>query len=111
VRTVAKIYVLIGEIHLRLAVGTYHKVGHISGVMTLGIVEAMLLSVGIKMRAGRLEVGRITLRILMKMNTVLAWREIFDVHLQTYTASFVFPKDDCARAFSLSVDQVDYSFR
>jgi len=51
VGTITEIYVLVGKIHFRLAVGAHHEVGHISGVVSLGIVEAVLLSVGIKMRA------------------------------------------------------------
>jgi hypothetical protein len=50
--------------------------------MAFGILEAVLLALGIEVRAGGFEVGRIALRILMKVDGVLAGRQVVKMKLE-----------------------------
>jgi hypothetical protein len=82
VRALAESYVFI----LKSSVGfTFHVDGevlHVTGVVAIGIIEAVLLSVGIEMRAGGLEIGSVALGTLMKMDGVLARRKIVKLKLE-----------------------------
>src|SRR5580698_2903335 len=82
VRALAESYVFI----LKSSVGfTFHVDGevlHVTGVVAIGIIEAVLLSVGIEMRAGGLEIGSVALGTLMKMEGVLARRKSVKLKLE-----------------------------
>ncbi len=80
-------------------------------MVAIGTVEAVLLAVRIEMRACGLEVWRIAFRDLMEVNRVLARREIFEVEVQTYSASLVFIQDDGAHTFALGICHVNHCFR
>ncbi len=58
------------------------EVQHVAGVVAFGVIEPVLFAVGIEMRPGGLEVGRIALRILMEVNGVLAGRQVVKMKLQ-----------------------------
>jgi len=61
------------------------------------------------MRAGGFKVGAIALRVLMKMDGVLAGRKIMKVKLEA-DARTVGHDDDRAYIFALSVLEVNFSF-
>src|SRR5271165_1183127 len=61
------------------AVGLHGEVGHVAVVVSGGIEEAVLLLVRIEVRAGRLEVGRIALGVLMEMQRVIAGRQALHI--------------------------------
>src|SRR6202451_1253874 len=107
----AEVYILVGEADFRLSVGAYGEVGHVAGMVAIGVVEAVLLAVRIEMRACGLKVWRIAFRNLMEVNRVLARRQIFEVEVQTYSASLVFIQDDGAHTFALGIRHVNYCFR
>ena len=71
----------ISDAGLRLAIVVNDEILHVAGVRSFRIVEPVLFAVWIEMRAGRLEVGRIALGILMNMNSVLTGGHIVQVEL------------------------------
>ncbi len=81
-RSVAESYIFV--FHRRIGLPFYvdDKIEHIAGVMAFGVVESMLLVFGIEMRAGGFEVGRIALGILMKVDGVLAGRQIVEMQFE-----------------------------
>ena len=77
----AKSHFFILELGIGLALSIDGKVLHIAGVVAIGIVESVLLALGIEMPSGGLEVGAIALGRLMKVDGVLAGREIVKMKL------------------------------
>ena len=57
------------------ALGVNGEVGDIASVWALWVLQAMMFSVGIKMRTGRFEVRPLTLAGLMNVDSVLAGRK------------------------------------
>ena len=90
VSVVAEVNVLVGEADFGFSVGANGEVGHVAGMVTIGIVEAVLFAVRIKMRTCGFKVRPFALRVLMEMDSVLARREIFEVELQADTTALVF---------------------
>jgi hypothetical protein len=86
------------------------EVLHVSGVMAFGIVEAVFLAVGIEMRAGGFEIRSIAIGILVKVDGVLAWREIVDMNLEV-DAWPLLRHDDRAYVLALGVFELDFGFR
>lgn len=76
---VAKVYILVRERELRLTVSTHGEVGHVTGMATLGILQAVLLPVRIEMWTCRFEVWLIALGVLMEVQRMLAWQQIFEI--------------------------------
>src|ERR1700756_3675598 len=70
------------QLSLRLAVGSYCEVLHVAGVMSFGIVETMLLALGVEMPPGRLEVGPFAFRSLVEVDGVFSRREIVQLQLE-----------------------------
>src|ERR1700689_1788714 len=62
----------VGDGRLGLTLGVDGEVGHITGVMSFGIVQAMFLPLGIKVRTGGGEFGGLAFGVLMDMDRVLA---------------------------------------
>jgi len=60
------------------------EVGHVAGVMAVGIFEAVLFAVGVEMRSGGLEVRCIAFGVLMEMQRVLAGRQVLQVELDRH---------------------------
>ena len=78
---VTESHLFILELGIGLALSIDGKVLHIPGVVAIGIVESVLLALGIEMPAGGLEVGAIALGRLMKVDSVLARRKIVKLEL------------------------------
>ena len=85
VGAVAESYVFVIEFRGSFAFGVDGEVQHVAGVMAFGILQAVLLGVGIEMRAGGFEVGGIALGILMKVDSVLAGWEAVQAKLESDT--------------------------
>ena len=64
---VAKVYILVCEHELRLTVSTNGEVGHVTGMVTLRILKAVLLPFWIEMWTCRCEVRCIALGVLMEV--------------------------------------------
>lgn len=91
-----------GERGLTLCVDC--EVFQVAGVVAVWILPAVLLAVGIEMWAGRFEVRRITLGILVNVNRMLAGRQSVEVGLNPHRALPV-PKDRGANAVALGILQ------
>lgn len=90
VSVIAEVYVLVGEADFGFSVGAYGEVGHVAGMVTIGIVEAVLLAIRIEMRACGFKVRPFAFRDLMEVNRVFAWGKIFEVKLQADSSALVF---------------------
>ena len=85
VGAVAQSYVVVLEFCIGLTIRVDDEVLHVASVVAFGILQAVLLAIGIEMRAGRLEVGGIALGVLVEVDGVLAGREIVQVKLKGNT--------------------------
>ena len=85
VGAVAESYVFVIEFGGGFAFGVDSEVQHVAGVMAFGILEAVLLGVGIEMRASGFEVGGIAFGILMEVDGVLAGRKAVKMKLESDT--------------------------
>src|SRR5882724_8916777 len=90
---------------LGFALGVDLKVRRVTGVRPLRILQAMLFSIGIEMRAGRFEVWAFAFRCLVHMDGMLAWRQIVQIQLDG-NAFCRRRKRGCANALSLSILQI-----
>ena len=72
----AEIHVLIVEIDRSFALGVDGEIVHVSGVVSVRVLQPMLLGVRIEVRPGGLEVGSFALGDGMKMNCVLPGRHV-----------------------------------
>jgi hypothetical protein len=85
------------------------KVLHVSGVVAFRIFESVLLALRIEMSAGGLEVGTVALGSLMKVDGVLAGRQIVKMKLQGDALSLL-PYEDVSDSFALGVFEFDLGF-
>ena len=102
----AQVNVPVDDAQLGFAIGLSSKVGHVASVMAVIALEAMMFAVRIEMGASRLEVGRITLRVLMKVDGVDARRQVLEVEAELYARSSRLDADR-AHALSLGVFQIN----
>ena len=104
---VAEAYVVI----LQFGVGDTSIVNveilHVAGVVAFGILQAVLLTFRIEMRAGGLEIGGVALGILMKVDSMLAGRKIVKVQLERDALS-VLRHDDGACGLTVGVFDCDF---
>jgi hypothetical protein len=77
--------------------------------MAFGVLQAVLLGVGIEMRARGFEVGSIALGVLMEVDGVLTGRKIVKVKLETDSGSLL-PEHDGAYVLALGVLDCDFGF-
>lgn len=85
------------------------EVFHVASVMTFGILEAVLLAIGIEVRAGGFEVRAVAFGILVKVDSVLAGREIVKIKLEGDSGP-VLRDDDGARGLTIGVFNSDLRF-
>lgn len=78
-------------------------------MVAIGTVEAVLLAPGIEMSAGGFEVRGIALGILVKVDGVLAGRQVVKVKLEADSGFFI-PQHDCANGFALRIFEFDFCF-
>src|SRR5437868_298868 len=69
---------------LRGAIAADSEVLHVAGMVAVGTFEAMLLVIGIEMRARGLKVWPIALRVLVDMDCVFARRQVLCIELDIY---------------------------
>ncbi len=100
--------IVIFEIGARFAIGADGEVFHIAGVVALGIIETVLLAVGIEVPAGGFEVGAFALGNLMEVDGMFSGGEIVESELQGDARSLI-PQDDITDVFALSVFEFDFS--
>lgn len=83
----AEIHVLIEQIDRCFALGVDREIVHVAGMMPVGILQPMLLAVGIKVRPGRFEVWPLALGDRMKMNCMLPGRHVIERKPQVHALS------------------------
>ena len=101
-RAVAEAYILVLDFGIRLPSGVDGEVSHVTGVMTLGVIESVFFAVGIEVRTGGFEVGAIALGILMEVDGVFARRKAVEMKLKRDTGSLR-RENDRAYGFTLRV--------
>jgi len=109
VGAVAERHIFILQFRIGLAFGVDGEVQHVAGMMALGVLQAVLLAVGIEMRAGRLEVGGVAFGVLMEVNGVFAGGKIVQAKLQAYTWPLL-PECDRPNGLALGVFDFDLGF-
>ena len=77
--------------------------------MTFWIFQAVLLAIGIEMRPRRFEVRSFALGVLMKVNGVVAGRQILQIDIHFHPTRLLFRQSDSAYALALSVIEVNHS--
>src|ERR1035441_5001444 len=92
-----------------LAIRAHGEVGMVSGVVTFRIFQAVLLAIGIEMRSRRFEVRSFALGVLMKVNGVVAGRQILQIDIHFHPTRLLFRQSDSAYALALSVIEVNHS--
>ena len=107
--TWSPIHIFIDDPGLRLAISVHGDVLHIASMMTLRILQSVLFVVRIEVRAGRFEIWRVALWILVDVNGVLSWRQIVQVEFDHHAIAVV--HEGGTDALALSVFQFDRNFR
>jgi len=96
----------------RLAVFIDGKVHHVAGVVSLMILEAMLFSIRIQVRARGLEIGTVALGVLMKVDGVCARRQVvqlkFKAYARTLRSGAAFHYQHRAHALALGIFHLDH---
>ena len=104
---VVHVYARVCDGLFRFAFGVDGEVGHVAGVRAVGIVEAMLLAVGIEMALGSGE-RRLANSTLMDVERVVARRQVHEVDLDGDASSTLdFGDDGGAHALSFRVFHFD----
>ena len=93
--------------HLRVALRIDCDVSHVAGVMAFGIIESVLLAVGIEVRACGFEVRAIAFRILMKVNPVFTGRQTMQFEVDPEKMVGLLPKNGPTNAVALGILKFD----
>ena len=114
VAAISKEHVIVSQFELGDALFVDAEVHHVAGVVAIGILQAVLLSIGIEVRARGLEVRTIALGVLMKVNAVFARRQVVQIEVKRYPRAFFAGSAlrycDRAHAFALGIFHLDHSF-
>ena len=94
--------IIVFETDGRFAIGAHGEVFHVASVVAVGIIETVLLAIGIEMSAGRFEVGALALGDLMEVDGMLSWGEIVEMKFESDSRSLI-PEDNVADDFTLSI--------
>jgi hypothetical protein len=89
---VAEVDIIVHDVHFGSTLGIYREVVHVAGMVAFGILQAMLLSIRIEMRAGRLEVRRIALRLGMEVEGVHPGRQVMERRLYDHSRRRALPR-------------------
>ena len=86
VGAVAQCYIVVQHLYsIDSALSIDREIAHITSVVAFGIIESVLLTFRIEMWTGGFEVWAIALRVLMKVDSVLARWEIMKFKLEADT--------------------------
>jgi len=113
VATISEDDVVVSQFDLGDALFVDAEVHHVAGVVAIGILEAVLFSVGIEVWARGLEVRTIALGVLMKVNAVFAGRQVMQIEVEPYPRAFfagsALHYRDRAHALALGIFHLDDS--
>ncbi len=76
-------------------------------MVAVGIIETVLLAIGIEVSTGGFEVGAFALGDLMEVDGMFSGREIVEFELEGDARSLI-PEDDVTDVFALSVFEFDF---
>src|SRR5580704_13176838 len=114
VATISEGDVIVSQLELGHTLFVDAEVHHIAGVVPVGILKAVLFSVGIEVWTRGLEVWAIALGILMEVNAVSARRQVMQIKVKPYPRAFLagpaLHYRDRAHALALGIFHLDYSF-
>src|SRR3954453_7699020 len=106
---VAKSDIFVHYLELGRALGVYGEIVHVAGMVALRILQAMLLTLRIEMRASGLEIRRITLRLLMEVQSMLSRRQAVEAQLHGHARRCSLARQHrCPYAFTRSIFQFDH---
>jgi hypothetical protein len=109
-RAVGKSYIVILKPEsVGFAISIDSEVLHIPGVVAVGIIEPVFLTLWIEVSTRRFEVGAFALGDLVKVDGVLSGREIVKVEFDSDTRSFL-PKGGSAYALPLGIHEFNFPF-
>jgi hypothetical protein len=109
VRAVRESDVFVLDACVRFSFHIHREVQHVSGMVAFGILQPVLLTVGIEVWACGLEIGSIALGILMKVDGMLAGWKVVQVELKRHARSLLRQRDS-ADVLALSVFDFDFGF-
>jgi len=98
--------VLILPLEMSFAVRAHREVGVVASVVTFRILQSMLLPVGIEVASRGLEVRGVALRVLMKVDSMFAGRQIVEIHFHP-NARGEFPQNRGAHNLALGIFQLN----
>src|SRR5579863_5018751 len=114
VGAISKDHVIVSQLELGRALLVDAEIHHVAGVVAIGILKAVLFSIGIEVRARGLEVWTIALGVLMEVNAVCARRQVMQIEVKHYArallAGSALHYRDRAHAFALGIFHLDHSF-
>src|SRR5579863_803876 len=106
--------VIVSQLELGRALFIDAEVHHVAGVVAVGILQAVLFSIGIEVWARRLEIRTIALCVLMEVNAVSAGRQVMQIKVEPYArallAGSALDYRDRAHALALGIFHLDHSF-
>src|ERR1700731_2648296 len=94
--------VFILRFEMRFAIRAHGEVGVVAVVVAFGILQSMLLAIGIEMGSRGLEVRGIALRVLMKVDGVYASGQILEIGLHSDSCAG-FPQSRRTHSLALGV--------
>jgi hypothetical protein len=109
VGVVAESHVVVLHLRVGFAFCVDGKILHVSRVVAFRIFESVMLALRIEMSAGGLEVRAIALGSLMKVDSVLAGRQVVKMKLQGDSLSLL-PYEDVSDGLALGVFEFDFGF-
>src|SRR5438477_2951144 len=108
-RAVFESDIVVFEMGGRFSIGANGEVLHIAGVVAFGIIETMLLVLGIEVSTGRFKIRPFALGNLMEVDGVLSGREVVKFDFESDARSLI-PNDHVADGFALRIFQFDFGF-
>src|SRR3982074_2653254 len=99
--------VFILSFEMRFAIRADREIGIVAVVVTFGILQSMLLAIGIEMRSRGLEVRGIALRVLMKVDGMYARRQILEIDLHSDSGAGL-PQNRGTHGLALSILKVNH---
>src|ERR1700694_3948317 len=104
----AERHVFILSFEMRFAVRPNREIGIVAVMVAFGILQSILLAIGIEMGSRGLEVRGIALRVLMKVDGVYAGGQILEIEIHSDSGGG-FPQNRSTHSLALGILKVNYS--
>ena len=104
--------IIVSQLKFRDALIGDAEIHHVACVMSVGILQTVLFSIGIEMRASGLEIWTVALSSLMKMDPVSPRRQTVQVEVESNARALrsrpTFPYRNLAHAIALGILHLDH---